>query len=1060
MQEVKKWLNSGPSILPVQASTKDEAIAFLSSVIFKLPEEERDYWLSKSIVISDKEAFRHIVTTCKSSLLLIADFEEMEIVVSLYNNNYVFIPLNPDNTVTKDKVMLPRIKRDEFISALKKMGIDEEYAEDLSRKTAGSLTVLRRQLSPVNRQPEWAKPEKTMEILPVLLVGKWEENKQGDKEIISEIAGIPYDMFINKIKKWLYKPDSPILKVGEIWRLISPLDAFFALSPFLTKDNFEKLKEVSLKVLREIDPSLDIEPEKRWMAQVYGKEPKYSKTLRYGFAQTLILIAVFGNEVNLGLPYSSQIWVDGIIHELLNNADWKLWRSLSDVLPLIAEASPSSFLEAVENSLSKESPPIMKMFSEAGGSLTFHSPYTSLLWALEGLAWDPDLLPRVTLILGKLAKLDPGGKLANRIINTLRTIFLLWKPHTFADFEQRLKVLDCLIRRGPEIGWKLLINLMPRYNDFCSPTYKPRWRQLPNKTDNRVTIKEYIKSISKIVDKIIKNASSDEKKWVEIMEHYLDLPIQEREKILRELSNSVFQIKVNRLNLWNELRKILFKYYLFPKHKSFSPDKELKKIKNIYNILTPKDLAERYLWLFEDYIPELPDGNKWNNYKENDKILTRKRIKAVQDIKSKLGIEGLIKFAELCKNPHIVGIITTELSITDNEERLLFSLLDKGNNQHVRFVQGYILEKTFKEKEAWIKSVVDKALLEKWNITKIVNFFLVLPQNQFIWNFLEKFDEQIQKEYWRRVHPNLFHCTLKDKIYALEKLIRVKRYFTALHTSAIYANEIPPKLIAEILEKAASGKSIDNSQNISSWDIGQLFKALDQSEEIEIDRILKLEWLYLPFLTSVVSERSPKMLHQWLSNTPEFFVEVIKCIYKPKDKKNTEEENLPQKLKEHRAHLVWELLNTWETIPGSGDSKRIDYQKLKSWIEKARELCKKLGLLEACDNHIGEVLACSTSEGNVSWPPKEICMIIEEIQSKNIEEGFIVGVYKKRGIIRKSLFEGGKQERELAEKYREYAHKCSIQFPKTASLLKKIADTYETEAKHADFEAEIMQLEW
>ena len=201
-------------------------------------------------------------------MLLITDFEEIEIVFSQHNH-YVFVPLNPDNTVTEDKIILPRLERDGFVAALKKMGIGEENAEKLSRDTARSLTVLRRRLSPISKQPEWAYPERAREILPVLLVGKWDENKQGDKEIISEIAGISYNAFISALKKWLYKPDPPILKIGEIWHLTSPLDAFFALSPFLTKNDFEKLKKVSLKVLREIDPSLDFEPEKKGRVYIF-----------------------------------------------------------------------------------------------------------------------------------------------------------------------------------------------------------------------------------------------------------------------------------------------------------------------------------------------------------------------------------------------------------------------------------------------------------------------------------------------------------------------------------------------------------------------------------------------------------------------------------------------------------------------------------------------------------------------------------------------------------------------------------------------------------------------
>ncbi len=234
------------------------------------------------------------------------------------------------------------------------------------------------------------------------------------------------------MKKWCYHPDPPILKIGEIWRLTSHIDSFFALSPFLTREDFESFKNIALEVLKEINPALELEPEKRLMASVYGKIAKYSKELREGIAETLILIAVFGDKVNNGkgldLSYISQLWVDNLVRELLNNANWELWYSLEDILPLIAEASPSSFLDAVEDSLSQESPPIMGMFSETEDAFTSHSAHPSLLWALEGLAWDPNLLSRVTDILGKLSKLDPGGKLANSPIDTLRSIFLLWLP--------------------------------------------------------------------------------------------------------------------------------------------------------------------------------------------------------------------------------------------------------------------------------------------------------------------------------------------------------------------------------------------------------------------------------------------------------------------------------------------------------------------------------------------------------------------------------------------------------------------------------------------------------
>ncbi|WP_022853910.1 hypothetical protein [Thermodesulfatator atlanticus] len=180
----------------------------------------------------------------------------------------------------------------------------------------------------------------------------------------------------------------------------------------------------------------------------------------------------------------------------------------------------------------------------------------------------------------------------------------------------------------------------------------------------------------------------------------------------------------------------------------------------------------------------------------------------------------------------------------------------------------------------------------------------------------------------------------------------------------------------------------------------------------------------------------------------------------PAVESDNEEEDLPQELIKQRARLAWRLLNTWRIVPGSDVNGKIDYQKLKSWIEKARELCRNMDRLGVCNNHIGQVLAHAVPDENGNWPPEEVCRIIDEIQSKKIENGFSTEIYKKRGVVTKSPFEGGKQERELAEKYQKYANKWAIKYPRTAAVLRKIAENYELEAKREDEEAEKRRLEW
>jgi hypothetical protein len=66
------------------------------------------------------------------------------------------------------------------------------------------------------------------------------------------------------------------------------------------------------------------------------------------------------------------------------------------VLPTLAEASPGSFLDAVDTGLDNGG--LNAVFDPQAESTPFASPtHTGLLWALEALAWSPEHLGSATL---------------------------------------------------------------------------------------------------------------------------------------------------------------------------------------------------------------------------------------------------------------------------------------------------------------------------------------------------------------------------------------------------------------------------------------------------------------------------------------------------------------------------------------------------------------------------------------------------------------------------------------------------------------------------------------
>ena len=1058
VESVQTFLKSSSLTITLQATTIKESIAFLAAIINTLPEEERKFYLSRSIVVSDSEAFQHISTTYKNNLLLIPEFEEIEgLSLAAQKGHSVYIPVGPDNSVTSPEVVLPRLGKDAFISAVEEMGLSNEDAQKYSQNTGRSLTVLRRQLTSANNQPEWAKANSVRDIIPALLVSRWNESYEGDKEIMGQIARDSYDSFSMKLHPWLYQQDSPVLKIGDLWRLVSAMDAFFALAKFITFIDLQNLKDITLKVLKSLDPALDLKPEQRWMAAVYGKIPLYSRDLRKGIIQTLILIAYFGSDAKIQLSTPPQTWVDNVIRELLQDANCNLWNSLSDVLPLIAEASPMSFMSAVESSLSQDKKPIMCLFEEIQGITGPSSNHSSLLWALESLAWSPKWLPYVTPILGKLAEYDPNSesRMINRPKNSLREIFLLWHPQTYASLEKRLKVLDVLIERFPEVGWNLLIDLMPKNHDIGNPTSKTIWREFSEiKTQDNMS--EHYTSVKEVINRLLTHVGYDGQHWVKILENFPELPVDERNRIIEKLSSDADKISVNRYELWSKLRELISRHSSYPDSDWALPKEELHDLEEIYLSLEPDDTIDKYCWLFDGW-PNLLEGVKIEDRNDNDEHFIKLRIDALNDIRDEHDFEGLIKLAERIKDPQYLGRALAEDDIDSTQEEKLYSLLENENESKMIFVKEYIFRKAFNDEE-WIKNLVEKVKTENWSDLKVINCFTAFPSRMFVWNLLTTFDENIQEAYWKKCGFGGITRESEDKIYYVKQMVQVKRYYTSLRIAALYAKEMPTELIAEILKKTATEKSEDDYR-IKPWDIEKLFEELYKSEYPKSE-IAKLELLYIPILASVGSRRSPKMLHSELANDPSFFAEIIRYIYKRKDGKQDEgEENLTQKQLEQRGNLSWRLIKSWKTIPASENNGQIDYEKLKSWVDEARELCAKSDRIEVCDIQIGELLAYAEPEENV-WPPEAVCKIIENIESDDLHNGFEVGIKNKRGVTRRALDEGGKQEIALANKFRGYAENLNINFPKTASILNNIAADYENQAKREDEEVEKRELDY
>lgn len=219
-------LSKKPKIISVQGTSRNEAQAFIIAS-FKNDVNKEDDFFARSLIIDDIDTFRRIAAL-PNPLILIPRFDNaITFHKAVKDGHTVIVPLSPDSSDNwEHKIILPRITRDKFLQSLRSIGVEEELAERYSKESARNLTIFRRQLKFDANLPLWANSENVREIIPAMIIGGWDENFEADKNAVAKLAGETYDSYSAKLSKWLYKSDSPFIKIGKHWRLASPLDAW------------------------------------------------------------------------------------------------------------------------------------------------------------------------------------------------------------------------------------------------------------------------------------------------------------------------------------------------------------------------------------------------------------------------------------------------------------------------------------------------------------------------------------------------------------------------------------------------------------------------------------------------------------------------------------------------------------------------------------------------------------------------------------------------------------------------------------------------------------------
>ncbi len=894
-------------------------------------------------------------------------------------------------------------------------------------------------------QPDWNSLEHASCIALANLVGSWNGNNNFDTEILSELVGENYSDWIQKIETTLHLPASPLsLKEGR-WKVMKRAELWDSLGQRISDRHLDAFKNVVLKVLTESDPSFDLPKEERYAAQIHGKVLNHSQDLRSGLAEGL---AMLGNnsQVLSGCSKSKADYAAAlIIKELLSEADWVLWGSLDYLLPLLSEAAPEKFLDAVEEALTSSPCPFDELFAQEGDGLTGKTYITGLLWALEGLAWDKEYLVRACAILADIASRDPGGDWANRPFNSLVTILLPWLPQTLASVEKRKVAVTTILKNHSQIGWDLVINMLPGRNRTSSGSYKPSWCDIAIPEDGKRTVshEEYWEQVSFYAELAVSEAGYDSARLAELADNLNELPRSSFDELLEVLSSDAVLAlpEDQKLYLWNHLTNVIRKHKRHPDAKWALDSESLLAVEKVTENLPPSNPFDLYRQLFSATWGNLFEEK--GNLEEQERKLAERRQQAIREIFESDRIESVIRFAESVESPEQVGWALGAVADERVDMFLLPEYLGSENRKIASFVINYVLSRYSAKGWSWVDGLDRSA----WTEEQTGQFLGILPFTRETWERADRWLGEKQGEYWSVANVRRYN-TDEDPSCGIEKLIEHKRPRAAIYClgSILLKGEhrLNPSLCVHALLCAPSPTE---QEKIDGFYIVELIKFLQESSEVSCDDLFSIEWAYLSLLDRPHYDASPRFLEKRLADDPEFFCYIIRLLYR--SKKADPEPEKPSKNAEILVNKALQLLYEWQTPPGIADGRSLDGDRFKYWLRHVKEISAESGHSGAALTYIGQVLIHCPKDADGLWIDRIAAEALNAEDAKIMRDGYEVAWANARGAY--VMDPTGNEERELANKFRQKADDVeNAGFWRLAASLKKLASRYDKEADRGD----------
>ena len=699
-----------------------------------------------------------------------------------------------------------------------------------------------------------------------VLIGAWNENCKADRLAIEAITGIRFSVFLGLAREQL-NAGTPYLSLSNgFWRVSLRSDLFPRVKDLFYDDIIKRAFQAASKFVVEISRQFTdadtfgfIKPADGWFSN--------SDVFRKSLCEGLCFLA---NGAPPKFASNNMIAHEAVhlVHNLFQMSSWQTLAGLGELLPIIAELSPTAYIQELESFSVQRIQELKKLFpTKHRQSVLDGNPMTQILWSLETLAWVPDYFGACVRCLGtiELAGYEKTNY-ANTPINSIISILNAFHPQTFASIEQRKHAILALQKDSPELCWTVIQALLPESSFVLTDAPKPKFISLLP-FEREVPQSETSEMFQYYIDTAIHLSSESAERLAELSTHvgYMS------GSMISDYLNQIILAAQNwtdevRYPVWDSLCELRVRVIRENEHTK-TDSKLFSQLEQAISATKPEGKWHQYLHLYTRKLDEYYLDNSFHSWEKRE----ADRTKAVFDLYDSFGIDSVISFGNRVNDLHDVGWklgeILNSAQIIDILDRYF---KDASSSFFSAVISGFIKSNSVE--------VLNTMELEKYDTSFRAKVLFAAPFAPETFSIIQDYLPN-KTLYWKEVPVTWFSPEWSQQTleYVIQELIESRRFVVIINSLGhlVKKYDLADRLLETILLGAISEQA---PNQIDAYAACSIIDKLQKAELPNIDALVEIEYAYLPFLVEP-STTHPKALYYKLSNDDAFFCELMELMY-------------------------------------------------------------------------------------------------------------------------------------------------------------------------------------